>query len=155
MKTTITSALILTLTLILSTVKISFGQQTPTATTPGAIYKLTITINDVSNRSGKLYVGLANNQPSFDGASIKSQAVDVPATGSVTIAFEGLTPGRYAVRMYQDLNGNGKMDFSGQMPTEPFGMSNVTMLMGPPTFDQCSFDLTENKTIEIGLMSMN
>ena len=155
MKTILTATLFLLLTLVFSTTTISFAQQTPTATTPGAIYKLTVTIPNVSSRSGKLYIGLANDQPSFDGVSIKSQTVDVPATGPVTIAFDGLTPGRYAVRVYQDLNGNGKMDFSGQMPTEPFGFSNVTMLMGPPTFDQCSVDLAENKSIEIGMMSMN
>ncbi|MFY7912078.1 MAG: DUF2141 domain-containing protein [Emticicia sp.] len=42
---------------------------------------------------------------------------------------------------------------NGQMPAEPFGFSNVTMLMGPPNFEQCAFDLNENKAINISLMS--
>ena len=151
MNTTITTILAVTITLVLSISKPGFAQQTAT---PSATHKLTVVIPDVSTRNGKLYVGLANDRASFDGESIQNKIIDVPATGPVTVTFDSLATGRYAVRMYQDLNANAKMDFSGQMPAEPFGLSNVVMLMGPPTFDQCSFELAENKTIEVKLMSM-
>lgn len=119
-----------------------------------ATHKLTVVIGQIMKRSGKLYIGLANNESSFKGESIKSQSIDVPASGEISVTFDGLAPGRYAVRVFQDLNNNQKMDFSGQMPDEPFGFSNVTMLMGPPNFDQSSFELNESKTISIRMMEM-
>lgn len=99
-------------------------------------------------------MGLATNAASFMGESTQKKAVDVPASGELTVTFEGLAPGRYAVRVYQDLNDNQKMDFSGQMPTEPFGFSNVAMLMGPPDFDQSSFELTQNQSIRVRMIEM-
>ncbi len=156
MKTLITFLITLTL-LIGNFAKPYIAQQTTavTSTSVGAgTYKLTIVLANVNKRSGTLNIGLATDEATFTGESVQKKSLDVPASGEVSITFEGLTPGRYAVRIYQDLNANNKMDFSGQMPAEPFGFSNVTMLMGPPTFDQCSFDLAENKTIQVGLMSL-
>jgi uncharacterized protein (DUF2141 family) len=144
-----------------SIAKPCFAQQTTSTTSTsmvkmpaGTAYKLTVVVQEVARRAGKIYIGLANSASTFDGESLQRVVIDVPASGEVSASFEGLAPGRYAVRLYQDLNDNQKMDFSGQMPTEPFGFSNVTRLMGPPTFDQCVFDLAENKTIQIDLMSL-
>jgi uncharacterized protein (DUF2141 family) len=155
MKTIITTFITIAL-LITNVAKPCLAQQTTsaTSTTTGATYSLTVVIANVNNRSGKLYVGLANNKASFDGESIQRKMIDVPASGEITTVFEGLTPGKYAVRLFQDLNGNQKMDFSGQMPNEPFGFSNVSMLMGPPDFDQSSLELTENKSIRVLVMEM-
>lgn len=156
MKTIITTLLSIAL-FIGYMAKPCLAQQTTTTTSAsatGASYKLTVVISGIEKHSGKLYVGLANSAETFNGESAKTLAADVPASGDVTVTFDGLTPGRYAVRIYQDLNDNKKMDFSGQMPAEPFGFSNVTMLMGPPTFDQCAFNLGENKAIQVGMMSL-
>ncbi|WP_420147325.1 DUF2141 domain-containing protein [Spirosoma sp.] len=153
MKTIITFALLIVLA-IASFGKPCLAQQTTAATSTSATHKLTVVISNVNNRTGKLYIGLANNAASFTGESIQNKSVDVPASGEITVTFEGLTPARYAVRVYQDLNNNQKMDFSGQMPTEPFGFSNVAMLMGPPDFDQSSFELNEDKNIRIRMMEM-
>jgi uncharacterized protein (DUF2141 family) len=142
-----------TLILVLSLFTGLFAKSiTPTA--DSATYKLTVVVSEVNNRTGKLYIGLANDETTFKGQSVKNIAIDVPASGEITVTFDGLTPGRYAVRLYQDLNSNQKLDFSGQMPAEPFGFSNVTRLMGPPSFDQCSFELTESKAIRISMMEM-
>jgi uncharacterized protein (DUF2141 family) len=125
-----------------------------TVMSTGATYKLTVVIQEVTKRSGKIYVGLANSAETFDGESAKKMILEVPASGEISATFDNLAPGHYAVRLFQDLNDNQKIDFSGQIPNEPFGFSNVTMLMGPPTFDQCAFDLAENKTIKVGMMSL-
>ncbi len=121
--------------------------------TPGAVYKLTVVV-PVDKRSGELRIGIANSEETFSGESYRTKALAVPASGEVSVTFDSLVAGRYAVRVFQDMNDNQKMDFSGPIPAEPFGFSNVTVLMAPPTFGQCAFDLTENKTIEIRLMEM-
>ncbi len=156
---------LLTVVLFISnTAKPCFAQQTTPSTstsvaaTPvgatSATYSLTVVVSNVNTRSGKLYVGLANSKATFEGTSFQNKVVDVPASGEISVIFEGLTTGRYAVRLYQDLNNNQKMDFSGQMPSEPFGFSNVAMLMGPPDFDQSAFDLTANNSIRIRVIEM-
>lgn len=117
-------------------------------------HKLTIVLSGVNSRTGKFYVGLANNEETFTKKSLRDTVVSVPASGEVAIVFDKLTAGRYAVRVYQDLNDNRIIDFSGQIPAEPFGFSNVAMVMGPPTFDQCAFDLAENKSISVNLIEM-
>ena len=151
MKTIITSAI--TLVLLLNTL-VSHTVAQSAATGSTATHKLTVVLPTIKQRTGKLHIGLANSQESFDGASIQTKVVDVPASGEVSVTFDSLVAGQYAVRLFQDLNANDKIDFSGQFPNEPFGFSNITMLMGPPAFDQCAFDLTANKTISISLMQM-
>ncbi len=132
---------------------VTFGQ-TNTPASADKTYTLTVVIPDFAHRNGNLRVGVANSEKTFTGESFKSQTVAVPASGGVKVTFEGLPAGRYAVRMMQDLNGNNEMDYSGSMPTEPFGFSNITMLMGPPSFGQSAFDLNGNKQIEVQLMEM-
>ena len=54
-----------------------------------------------------------------------------------------LPPGTYAVSVYEDLNGNYRLDhnFLG-IPREPVGASNNPKArMGPPHFDECSFQI--------------
>ncbi|QKZ11801.1 DUF2141 domain-containing protein [Spirosoma sp. KUDC1026] len=148
MKTIIT-----TLSLLLFVCVFSFGN-------PGrmvadtATHKLTVTLSGVNKRSGKVYIGLANDASSFSGQSIMQKSVDVPASGEISITFDKLKTGRYAVRVYQDLNDNQKIDMAGMMPTEPFGFSNVSVLMGPPDFDQSAFDLDADKSINITMIEM-
>lgn len=116
--------------------------------------KVTVTINGITKRTGKLLVGLATDNKTLMGQAAINQVIDVPAEGNATVVFPSLKPGRYAVRIVHDLNNNGTMDFSGQMPTEPFGFSNVTMLMGPPEFDQCAFDVQGEKAVQVTMMEL-
>lgn len=152
----VTPAIVATL-FIMANVRPCLAQTTVASTTvaaAGPTYTLTVVIQNVSKRTGKIRLGLVNDAASFDGESFRTQIVDVPASGDLTVTFDSLVAGRYAVRLFQDLNGNEKIDFDGPMPSEPFGFSNVTMLMGPPNFGQCAFDLAENKQIPVSLIDM-
>lgn len=117
-------------------------------------YNVTVKIDGIRERSGKIYATITNDANAFLAApGIKNAEVEVSKEGDIFLKFEGLLEGKYAISLYQDLNANKQMDFNGQMPTEPFGFSNVTMLMGPPNFETCAFDLNENKLIAVSLMS--
>ncbi len=62
--------------------------------------------------------------------------------GAVGYRFERLPTGTYAIRCFQDENGNGKLDLTG--PAEPWGMSfreGKAKGLHPPTFDEVSFDV--------------
>lgn len=117
-------------------------------------YSVTVVVKGIQLRQGKVYASITNDANSFPrGGGIKSAIAEVTPEGEVTLKFENILEGRYAIVLYQDLNDNKQLDMNGEMPAEPFGFSNVTMLMGPPNFEQCAFDINENKTIAIGLMA--
>jgi uncharacterized protein (DUF2141 family) len=65
----------------------------------------------------------------------------VPAAASVKLAFHGVTPGRYAIALLHDENGNGKADRAmGMMPTEGYGFSrDAPVRMAPPKYDDAAF----------------
>lgn len=117
-------------------------------------YKLTINIKNLLQRTGTLRVGLVTKAENFMGKSEIDTAVTVPAEGPLTIVFPNLAPGTYAVRLYQDLNGNKTLDRQNGMPTEPFGFSNLPMLMGPPSFEAAAFALNEDTEIRVNLIAL-
>lgn len=117
-------------------------------------YSVTVTVKGIEQRAGKILATISNDVNSFpQSGGIKSATAEVSKEGEITLKFDALLEGKYAIVLYQDLNGDSKLDMNGQMPAEPFGFSNLTMLMGPPTFEQCAFDLNENKNITISLFS--
>ena len=60
----------------------------------------------------------------------------VPAAAPFELHFTGLAPGTYAIALFHDANGNGRLDTRFGIPVEGFGFSNNPRLrFGPPGFD--------------------
>ena len=81
---------------------------------------------------------------------------EAPASGeTVRLSFGDVPPGRYAVSVHHDRDGDGRMptDRIGR-PGEPFGTSNnVRNLFGPPTFKSAAFTVQGGALeIEINLV---
>jgi uncharacterized protein (DUF2141 family) len=75
--------------------------------------------------------------------------------GRMTLQFDKLKDGVYGVAIYQDENGNGRLDtgFMG-IPKEPYGFSNGAHIrFGPPNFKDVSFLFHGDGTITIQLMT--
>jgi len=55
--------------------------------------------------------------------------------------------------MYQDENGNGKLDTGAfGIPVEKFGFSNdAEGVMGPPSYEKCGFTFSEDTTLVVHL----
>ena len=70
--------------------------------------------------------------------------------GTVRIVFAGVTPGRYAIALLHDENGNGKADRAlGMMPTEGFGFSrDAPVRMGPPEFRDAVFEVSRGAELQ-------
>lgn len=86
--------------------------------------------------------------------SIQAKApADLAKPGKHTVTIDTLPPGRYAVVVYVDRNGNGKLDrgMFGR-PTEPYGFSNGGGAFGPPDFGDAAFELaSDGSSIRIPL----
>ncbi|HWS26985.1 MAG TPA: DUF2141 domain-containing protein [Xanthomonadales bacterium] len=72
---------------------------------------------------------------------------DIGSAGTHTLLIDALAAGRYAVLVYVDRNGNGKLDrgMFGR-PTEPYGFSNGGGSFGPPDFADAAIDVAEAGT---------
>ena len=66
----------------------------------------------------------------------------------LSVQFDNLPEGEYAVSVFHDLNSNGKLDSNAVgMPTEPYGFSNnAAGNFGPPSFDAAKIKLDQSKT---------
>jgi uncharacterized protein (DUF2141 family) len=125
-----------------------------TVVAPGA--ELTITVKDVRNTAGSVFIALYNSDSSYlklklATAEMKGKA----AKGDVRFVVRDLPAGTYAVTAFHDENDNGKLDKNWLgIPTEGYGFSNdVRGAAGPPKFLQAAFDLAKNadKSISFSL----
>jgi uncharacterized protein (DUF2141 family) len=100
-------------------------------------------VSGLRNAKGQVACALfrsAGGFPKDASKAVAHQEVRI-AGAQATCNFEGVPPGQYAVAVFQDENGNGKMDtnFIG-MPREGVGSSNnLKTRIGPPKFADAAF----------------
>jgi acyl-CoA reductase-like NAD-dependent aldehyde dehydrogenase/uncharacterized protein (DUF2141 family) len=97
-----------------------------------------------------LVFATADGFPDRTGSAVRHNFIPLadPDAGLQRIDLGPLPPGRYAVSVYLDENGNHQLDKNWiGIPKEPVGASNNPKgSMGPPHFDECSF--AHGKTAE-------
>lgn len=104
---------------------------------------LTVKVVNFKNNKGNCRFWLFNSAAGFPDEKKALKIAEVPITGNISqFVFEDLPPGKYAVSVLHDENGNHKFDtnFLG-IPKEHYGNSNGARggMSGPPKFEQCSF----------------
>ncbi|GAB3042763.1 DUF2141 domain-containing protein [Spirosoma pulveris] len=127
----------------------------PSSATPDTPKKtnLTIEVHNVRVLTGAVYVAIFRPGKDFpEGKPIEGKKVD--ATHERVQTTFSVEPGSYAIAVYHDENGNGKMDkrMFG-IPKEPYGFSNdFRPKLSAPKFSDCQFSVGDNgKTIRIKL----
>ena len=117
---------------------------------------LTVTVTDIKKIEGKIMLAMYDNAAGFDEgetAPVRAVAVDVDAE-TVSISFDELEAGDYAIKLYHDANDNGEMDQNMLgLPKEGYGFSGNGGRFGPPPFTEAAFavvDDTDN-TVSITL----
>lgn len=104
---------------------------------------ITVTIDNVTSDKGKVLMSLHTSETFMKGKGIKDAETSIE-DGKVTITFENVLPGEYAILALHDENDNKRMDFEDNgMPKESFGMSNNVMAMGPPQYDDAKFTVAD------------
>ncbi len=121
---------------------------------------LTITILSLHDTEHDVCIAISRKSDGFPGNPDAAKILVVKPAGknSISVVVADLPYGKYAVMVFQDLNGNKKMDknFIG-VPIEPFGFSNnYKPLFHSPSWDDCEFEysaksntVTINKLIKI------
>ncbi len=114
---------------------------------------MTVRLNGIEHDRGTVRVALFSDPKTFRKADQAYAGKEVPASaGTVTVEFEEVPAGQYAVMAYHDENGNGELDLRfGMMPIEGYGLSNNPKVMGPPSFKDSQFEVPGDKPSEIDI----
>lgn len=123
--------------------------------TPVAAGDLDIRIGGVNSGDGRIMVALFDAAEAFMGDDTQTAALMLPAQpGGVRALIGNLPPGRYAISVYHDANGNQALDTNLLgLPREGYGFSNDARGMaGPPSFEAASFEIgADPATVELTL----
>jgi uncharacterized protein (DUF2141 family) len=117
---------------------------------PAAAADLSVAF-DIGEPRGQLMVAVYASEADYDASKPRTaQMAPVSAKGPLTVIFKDVAPGRYAIKTFQDVNGDGKMGANpfGQ-PTEPFGFSNnAPVRMGAPSWAETAFDVGPDGAVQ-------
>ncbi len=105
---------------------------------------LTVSVAAPEAKQGAILVALFDSAHAW-GVGKPVRVATVSAAGAAPSAnIAGLPPGAYAVRAFQDVNENGKLDANPfGLPVEPYGFSrDARPNMGPPAFEAAAFTVT-------------
>lgn len=133
-------ATLLALTLALGTGSAGSAQQ---GATEAVVH---VEISGLRNAKGVVRACMTSRVKGFPQqcrADAQSYTVIVPAKETVSLEFDHVRPGRYAIALLHDENNNGKADRALSMiPKEGFGFSrDAPVRMGPPSFDSAAFSV--------------
>lgn len=138
-------ALYLAATLALATAGNGIAWASAPATAPAASNAaLTVTFEQIEMPEGQILLSLYDNEAAHDAGGKPVRAAMAKVDGkTVSVRFEGLAPGRYAIKAFHDVDGDGKMKTNPfGMPLEPFAFSNnAKPVGGPARWEAASFDV--------------
>lgn len=96
---------------------------------------LTVDVAGLTDANGQLLVAVFDRADSFLKQPVRTAAA-AAQSGTVRLILAGLPAGDYALSVFKDANGNGKLDRNPVgMPIEPYGFSNdAAGSYGPPSY---------------------
>lgn len=110
---------------------------------------VTITFQGITQPTGEIRGQLFDSEAAYGGKGQAVASFALPVAGdSVSTTVTGLKPGRYAVRAFHDVDGDGKLGTNPfGIPTEPFGFSNDAKgAFGPAAWGDAAFDAPSGET---------
>jgi len=140
MKALYLAATFATATFALATAGCGTAWAETAAATPAGVATLTVTFEQIEAPSGRILLSLYDSEAAHDAGGKPVRAAMAEVDGqNVTVSFEGLAPGRYAIKAFHDVDGDGKMKTNPfGMPLEPFAFSNNARPEGGPARWQAS-----------------
>ena len=114
---------------------------------------VTVDVTGLRNTSGTVYLCMTAMPKLFPEGCDRDPARRIAAIKAGepgTLVLHDVLPGRYAIVLLHDENGNKKMDKKLFLPKEGFGFSrDAPVRMGPPSFNAAAFDVTAGKPLRM------
>jgi uncharacterized protein (DUF2141 family) len=113
---------------------------------------LTVEVDGLQNQRGQLCVKLFERSQGFPDSNegaVKRECVKITEV-PMKLNFKGLPSGSYAIAVFHDINGDGKLNRNSMgMPTEGYGFSNnpAPSRSGPPAYGKAVFLLAGPDTV--------
>ena len=107
--------------------------------------KLIVSIQGTRNTDGYLFVALFSKPDGFPDGNYSLRHLKLKAAAeTLTVVFDDLAPGSYAVGAYHDENNNGRLDTDlVGYPKEGYALSNgVRAVFSRPRFIDAAFAVT-------------
>lgn len=117
---------------------------------------LNVSLTNIKN-TGKISIAVYKEGEDFPNDKfLVTGQIGECTTGICSFQFKDLAFGNYAIAIYQDVNGNGKLDTGTfGIPSEPFAFSNnFRPKWGGPSYEKCKFDFVKDKqVVEIAIIN--
>jgi len=115
---------------------------------------ISVHVHNVPSNKGHINVAVYNSDAtflSFDG--VFKARTEVAHEGIVELMIEDLPAGKYALAVFHDENGNGKLDTNWLgVPKEKVAFSKGKMkTFGPPKYNECAFQIYSDYEIDVEL----
>lgn len=108
--------------------------------------ELQVKVENIAVQEGRLMLALFDSESAWkgEGKPRAGRTGEPDGSAELEFSFDDLPPGRYAIRVMHDENGNGKLDTNLLgIPKEGYGASNNPQVMRAPHFDEAAFELGE------------
>lgn len=122
-----------------------------TAGAAAQAYDLTVEVYNARSDKGTVDGALYGDEASWLKQSLQGERQ--PASTKTVLVYRNLQPGHYALSLFHDENGNGKLDSNiAGIPTERYGFSrDARGRMGAPAFADAAVELRSDMTITVNL----
>ncbi|GAB5521300.1 MAG: DUF2141 domain-containing protein [Rhodothermales bacterium] len=109
---------------------------------------LTVKVANAVSSDHRVYLGIQDET----GQAVQQGEAELD-NKTATFTFKSMPTGRYAIQVYHDENGNGKLDTGAfGIPQERYGFSNNAQArFGPPSLEERLFTLSANTKVIIEL----
>ena len=132
---------------ILSTAMLATAPVPARAQTPACV---TVEVQNVRPEQGMLMIAAYADADSFNKSAVVATQMKAGAA-TMTFPLCGLGSASVALTLFQDLNGNGKLDANAfGIPSEPWGASGKPAAMAAPTWETTAVPL-DGTTIVVKL----
>ena len=114
--------------------------------------EIRILVSNIEEKKGTIHYGVYNDPKLFpdESGKILGGVEEVSKVINDGLLIDDLEESDYAVAIFHDKNSNNKFDTFFSIPKEKFGFSkNARVFLGPPKFEDASFFVGQNSTVEI------
>jgi len=118
---------------------------------------LTLKVRNIEEVKGQMCIAIYGSEEDYKDSENQVWSDCIPVSSSLfEFIIEGLPKGMYMISIFHDVDSNEELNSNWiGMPKEPFGFSNDAKgKMGPPKFEDASFEIKEDMETTINLMTL-
>lgn len=115
-------------------------------------HDLTVKVLNARSEQGSVAAALYDSEAGWQKTPVGGERQPASPDASVLV-FRNLAPGRYALAVFHDENGNGRLDSNvAGVPTERYGFSrDARGRMGAPAFGDAAIEVSADTAVTIHL----